>query len=105
MKSTFGYMLLVFRPSDRHWRGLWRDLVTEQTLMCSIKTHGGLTGGRGVSESVHHMWTLSLNLISSVHFVMMDLMDMVVKTNDQHVDLTEPRRKKAQLTTKTSKRG
>ena len=49
------------RCSDRHWSGLWSDLVIEQTLMRSIKTHGGLTRGRGVSESVHHMWTVSLN--------------------------------------------
>ena len=43
------------RCSDRLWSGLWRDLVIELTLIGSIKTHGGLTRGRGVSESVHHM--------------------------------------------------
>ena len=38
------------RRSD--WSGLWSDLVIEQTLMRSIKRNGGLTMGRGVTESV-----------------------------------------------------
>ena len=81
------------RRSDRHWSGLWSDLAIEQTLMGSIKTHGGLTRGWGVSESVRHMWTLSLYHTSSMHRAMMDLTSMTVKTNDQHVDVTEARRK------------
>ena len=43
------------RCSDRLWSGLWSDLVIELMLMGSIKTYGGLTRGRDVSESVHHM--------------------------------------------------
>ena len=83
----------AFRRSDRHWSDLWSDLVIEQTLMRSIKTHDGLTKGQGVSESVRHMWILSINHTSSVHRSMMDLMDMIVKTDNQHLDVTESRRK------------
>ena len=43
------------RRSDRHWSGLWSDLVIEQTLMRSIKTHGGLTRGRGVRKCSSHV--------------------------------------------------
>ena len=49
------------RYADRHWSGLWSDLVIEPMLMHSITTYAGLTRGQSVSESVCHMWTLSLN--------------------------------------------
>ena len=40
----------VVRCSDRFWSGLWTDLTIEQVLMRSLKTHGGLTRGRGMSK-------------------------------------------------------
>ena len=55
------------RCSDRLWSGSWSYLVIELTLIGSIKTLGGLTRGRGVSESVHHMQTFSLNHSTTLH--------------------------------------
>ena len=49
------------RRSNRHWAGLWSDLLIEQTLMRSCKIRGGLTRGRGMSQAVRHIWVLSLN--------------------------------------------
>ena len=66
------------RRSDRHWSGLWSDLVIEQTLMRSIKTRGGLTRGRGMSDSVRTLWTLSLSFTAGVHNAMMDLTGLTV---------------------------
>ena len=40
----------VVRRSDRFWAGLSSDLIIEQVLMISIKTHGGLTRGKGMTE-------------------------------------------------------
>ena len=40
----------VVRRSDRIWAGLSTDLIIEQVLMRSIKTHGGLTRGNGMTE-------------------------------------------------------
>jgi len=40
------------RRSDRYWSGLWTDLIIEQVLMRALKSRGGLTRGRGVTESV-----------------------------------------------------
>ena len=58
-----------------------------------------------VSESVRHMWNLSLNHTSSVHCAMIYLMGcMVVKTNNQHVDVTEPRWKQDLINYKNLKR-
>ena len=42
--------LHVIRRSDRYWAGLSSDLVIEQVLMRSMKTNGGLTRGRGMTE-------------------------------------------------------
>ena len=40
------------RRNCRYWAGLWTDLVIEQVMMRSIKSRGGLTRGRGMTESV-----------------------------------------------------
>lgn len=40
----------AIRRSDHHWDGIWTDMIIEQCLMRSLKTSGGLTRGRGVSE-------------------------------------------------------
>ena len=40
----------VIRRSNRYWAELSTDLVIEQVLMRSIKTLGGLTRGRGMTE-------------------------------------------------------
>ena len=40
----------VARRSDRAWAGLSTDLMIEQVLMSSMKTSGGLTRDRGMTE-------------------------------------------------------
>ena len=40
------------RRSDRFWAGLSTDLVIEQVMMRALKSRGGLTHGRGMTESV-----------------------------------------------------
>ena len=42
--------LHVARISDRAWAGLSTDLMIEQVLMRSMKTSGGLTRSRGMTE-------------------------------------------------------
>ena len=46
----------TIRRSERYWSGLWTDLVIEQVLMRSLKSRGGLSHGRGLTESVRLMW-------------------------------------------------
>ena len=50
--------LHVVRRSDRLWAGLSFDLITEQVLMQSLKTSGGLTRGRGMTEQQRLQWLL-----------------------------------------------
>ncbi|KAF4524952.1 hypothetical protein B566_EDAN014133 [Ephemera danica] len=39
------------RRNDWFWSGCWTDLIIEQELMRSIKSSGGLTRGRGITDS------------------------------------------------------
>lgn len=50
----------VIRRSDKFWAGLSSDLVIEQVLMRSLKTTGGMTRGRGMSEGQRAQWILSM---------------------------------------------
>lgn len=48
-----GYFTI--RRSNKFWSGIMSDMTT---LMRSMKTSGGLTQGRGISDSVLAKWTL-----------------------------------------------
>jgi hypothetical protein len=74
------------RRSDRFWSGLSTDLVIEQTLMGSIKGQGGLTRGRGFSESARSMWISTLHNSASVHFAMLSLTGLTNEENSKHAD-------------------
>ena len=47
-----------------------------------------------MSESVRHMWVMSLNYSAAVHDAMTELSGVVTKTSEQHVDMGETRRKR-----------
>ena len=50
----------TIRRSNKNWAGLWSDLTVEQTLMRTMKTSGGLTHGRGITDSVLNRWILGM---------------------------------------------
>ena len=82
------------RRSDRFWAGLWTDLIIEQVLMRSLKNRGGLTRGRGVSESTRVLWTNSMHRCASVHNAMSVLTGLQHRTSLQHVELGQSRIKR-----------
>ena len=49
----------VVRRSDKFWAGIGTDLMIEQELMRSVKSIGGLTHGRGMTELQRTKWLLS----------------------------------------------
>ena len=55
------------RRSDRFWAGLWPDLVIEQCMMRTVKSRGGLTHGRGMSESTRDLWVRTMHKCAAVH--------------------------------------
>jgi hypothetical protein len=55
------------------FNGLSTDLVIEQCLMKELKNRGGLTHGRGMSESVRLQWVYTMGFFVSVHNSMIRL--------------------------------
>ena len=62
--------IMLARRSDRFWGGLSTDLVIEQVLMRSLKTSGGLTRGRGMTELQQIIWILSTPACAKVNLSM-----------------------------------
>ena len=78
---------------NKNWSSIWTDLATEQTLMRSIKSRGGLTGGRGMTESVRHVCVLSLCHVAMVHDAMLQLTGAAAKSSEQHEEIGKSRTK------------
>ena len=55
--------------------------------MRSVKCRGGLTRDRGMTETVHHLWILSLNHSAAVHDAMSSLSDVAIKYSGQHIEM------------------
>lgn len=79
------------RRSEKHWSGVWSDMTIEQTLMRGIKTLGGLTHGRGFSESVLNKWILGLPATHHVCEAVENYCDITSSTIDQHVEMRDAR--------------
>ena len=86
--------LHVVRRSNRYWAGLSSDLVIEQVLMRSMKTSGGLTRGRGMTETQRLIWLMSHPLCSEVNSAMQQLTSINYSTSEQHKDMTKARQDK-----------
>ena len=76
------------------FNGFSRDLVIEQVLMAALKGGGGLTHGRGLSESVRHIWVFMMHHCANLYNAMSRLTGKKLKTSLQHVHLSTARREK-----------
>ena len=74
----------VLRRTDRYWAGLSSDLVIEQVLMRNLKTSGGLTRGRGMTENQRLLWLLSMPSCAEINFTMQELTGTLYQTSEQH---------------------
>ena len=81
--------LHVIRRSNRFWAGFSPDLVIEQVLMCSLKTSGDLTRGRGMIERQRAIWLLSMLVTTEVNRAMQDFTGTKYQTSDQHKDTAQ----------------
>ena len=75
------------RRSNRFWAGIWTDLTIEQVMMRSIKSRGGLTRGRGVTETVHLQWIYSMHKCAGIHDAMTSMTNAKHQTSEQHMEL------------------
>jgi len=92
--KSFQDGLHIVRRSDRYWAGLSTDLAIEQVLMSSVKTCGGLTRGRDMSESQRLNWLLSMSACTDVNTAMQNLTGVMYHTSDQHKDTTKARQER-----------
>ena len=81
----------VVRRSDRLWAGLSTDLIIEQVLMRSMKTSGGLTRGRGMTEQQRLVWVLSMPVCAEFNKAMQELTGVNYNTGEQNKDMTKSR--------------
>lgn len=85
------------RRSDRFWAGLSTDLVIEQTMMRAIKSRGGLTHGRGMSESVRLQWVSSMHKFGMVQCALTSLTGLDDSSDERaYADTGKSRRKRDQ---------
>ena len=54
------------RRTDRFWGGLWTYLMIEQCMKRSIKSRGGLTRSRGMTDTVRLTWIHSMHTCADV---------------------------------------
>ena len=64
---------------------VWTDLIIEQVLMRSLKSSGGLTRGRGMTESVRHQWVYTMHACAAIHGAMSTLTGKQHQRSEQHV--------------------
>lgn len=87
-----GYFTI--RRTNKFWSGIWSDMTIEQTLMRSMKSSGGLTRGRGLSDAVLTKWILATPILTSVITSVEDFADEKSSTTEQHVDNSTSRLKR-----------
>ena len=83
--------LHVIRRSDRYWAGLSTDPVIEQVLMRSMKTSGGLTRGRGMTEQQQIIWSLAMLACAEINRAMQELTGVMFNSGEQNKDITQAR--------------
>ena len=84
LHQTFVEGYHTVRRSERLWAGLWTDIVIEQVLMRSLKSRGGLTRGRGMTESVQQQWVYSMHACVALHDAMTSLTGKNHTTSHKH---------------------
>ena len=75
----------VVRRSDKFFAGIGTDLMIGQELMRSVKTTGGLTHRRGMTELQRTKWLLSTTTTSTIKHAMEEFTGVRYESSEQHV--------------------
>lgn len=95
-----GYFTI--RRTEKFWSGVWSDMTIEQVLMRSLKSIGGLTGGRGITATTIATWINSMPTCSRVCEAMEEFAGVRSLSSEQHVELRDARQKETVRTCKPS---
>ena len=79
----------VIRRVEAEWGGNETDKVIEQDLMRLIKSKGGLTRGRGISDSTMHRFTNALPMIVPMCNTLEKYCNVHSHSSEQHKDLRQ----------------
>ena len=63
-------------------------------MMRSIKSRGGLTRGRGMTDAVRLTWIHSMHACADEHNSMTEVTNLQHKTSEQHIELGKNRNKR-----------
>lgn len=74
----------MIRRTDQYWASISSDLAIEQASMRSIKTTGGITRERGMSESLRALCILSMPGCVEINNAMMLFTGTKFYSLDQH---------------------
>ncbi|KAK3932952.1 Elongation factor 4, partial [Frankliniella fusca] len=86
----------TIRRTEKFWSGTWSDMIIEQVLMKWMKSVGGLTRGRGVSDEVVARALHSLPETSRIMAAVEEFCGMTSASSEQHVELRDSRRRRDQ---------
>ncbi|CAH2098341.1 unnamed protein product [Euphydryas editha] len=87
--TALGYFTI--RRTDKFWSGIMSDQTIEQTLMRMFKSSGGLTHGRGITESTLASWTLGMIRLQDVCEQITEYCNLSMDTSEQHIDYRDSR--------------
>jgi hypothetical protein len=68
--------------------------LNEQVLMKSVKTHGGLTRGKGISETQRLIWVLSMPACANINESMQIFSGTSFETSEQHKEISSSRQER-----------
>lgn len=82
----------TIRRKTSHWSGVWTDMCIEQTLMRSMKTVGGLSRGRGITDETILNWIISTPVCTFVTAAVETFTGQSSSTSEQHIELRDSRK-------------
>ena len=73
LHQTFVEEYHTVQRSERQCAGWWTNIVIEQVQIRSLKSRGGPTGGRGMTDSVRQQWVYSTQACAAIRDAMTSL--------------------------------
>ena len=86
LKLFKGNGYFTIRRTHKLWSGVWTDMTIEQVLMRAMKTSGGLTRGRGMTNSTISEWIHCTQLCIPLCEALEDFTSKRIDFSEQHVD-------------------
>jgi hypothetical protein len=85
------------RRGERLWSGTGTDMCIEQSLMRPMKSVGGLTHGRGVTESTLQKWVHGTPYFLKVHEAVEEYLGTSLAFSEQHVEIRKSRKRRDEI--------